>query len=226
MTSAARAAKRHAVVVVAISQDTDSYITFDGSPQCSVNLHNGSAPGDTSTELRATDAAERRYRDGRHLSCGDISVMSGLINVTLETESDRHEALGQALSLVRWVAIAILFLLTLATPVAGRTALSDWMLILLFGFYNLVLELARTRVARPWSFGRTAVVDLPVTVLLYGLGSRIGGVLFALLVLSIICVASNTTLRGSLPYTGLVMVLMTAIAPTFPTVVGIRQELP
>ena len=123
---------------------------------------------------------------------------------------------GGPLFRLRWVTLAAVLLLALPRPMAGRTDLPLWALILLFAGYNLVIELLRARV--PWlqSAARVALLDLPVAGALYFLAASPGGPLYVILLLVLICAAASMTLRSTLVYTVAVAALMAAISPTLP----------
>ncbi len=142
--------------------------------------------------------------------------MTSLAEKLLPPQPDISGRLAHALARVRWVVIGVLALLSLAEPLPTRADLPMWAIILLFGGYNLLVELLRTRLAWLHSFARVAFLDLPVTTLLYSFGVHISGPLFSLLVLTLFCAASSTTLRGSIVYTVAVMAVVAALAPTFP----------
>jgi len=107
----------------------------------------------------------------------------------------------RSLFLLRWGTIAVLLLLTVMQPVMSRVGLPTWAFILLFGGYNLLIEVLRGRVAWLRRYTRVALLDLPVVGLLYALGGEPGGPLFLLLFLAVDCAAVSMPLRGALFYT-------------------------
>ena len=113
--------------------------------------------------------------------------------------------LRRSLFLLRWGTIAVLLLLTVMQPVMSRVGLPTWAFILLFGGYNLLIEVLRGRV--PWlrHYTRVALLDLPVVGLLYALGGEPGGPLFLLVFLAVDCAAVSMPLRATLLYTGSTM---------------------
>ncbi len=123
---------------------------------------------------------------------------------------------GGPLFRLRWVTLAAVLLLALPRPMAGRTTLPLWGLILLFAGYNLLIEALRPRVRWLQSTARVALLDLPVAAALYFLGSAPGGPLYVLLLLVLICAAASMTLRSTVVYTAAVAALTAAISPTLP----------
>jgi len=112
-----------------------------------------------------------------------------------------YHYLRRSLFLLRWGTIAVLLLLTVMQPVMSRVGLPTWAFILLFGGYNLLIEVLRGRVAWLRRYTRVALLDLPVVGLLYALGGEPGGPLFLLLFLAVDCAAVSMPLRGALFYT-------------------------
>jgi signal transduction histidine kinase len=143
-------------------------------------------------------------------------MMASLVDSLLPPQSDAHGVLSRALSQVRWVTIAVLLLLTLARPLPSRAHLPMWAVVLGFAAYNLLIDLLRTRLSWLHSFARVAILDLPVTALVYSFGYELSGPFFSLLILTLFTAAASTRPRGSLLYTGLVMAVVAAVAPTFP----------
>ncbi len=139
-------------------------------------------------------------------------MMGSLADKILPAEPDTTGRLARALSQVRWVTLGVLLLLSLARPLPSRAALPMWAIILLFGTYNLVIDLLRSRVAWLRSFARVALLDLPASALAYSMGWDVSGPLFSLMVITLFSAAASTKLRGSIVYTVAVMITVTALA--------------
>ncbi len=142
--------------------------------------------------------------------------MASLADKLMPAEPDTTGRLAQALSQVRWVTLGVLLLLSLARPLPSRAQLPMWGIILLFGAYNLILDLLRSRVGWLRSFARVALLDLPVSALAYSMGWNVSGPLFPLMVLTLFSAVVSTKLRGSIVSTVAVMAVVAALAPTFP----------
>ena len=131
-------------------------------------------------------------------------------------ETMPHRFLDRALLGLEWGSLAALLLITLVQPVAGRTGLPTWALLLLFAAYLLIVELLRHLVWRLHPFTYKYVLGLPVSGLVYFLGAEPGGPLFVLFFLTLVCATATSTLRGGLLYTAGFAVLTVIIDPTFP----------
>lgn len=142
--------------------------------------------------------------------------MASLADKLMPAEPDTTGRLAQALSQVRWVTLGVLLLLSLARPLPSRAQLPMWAIILLFGAYNLIVDLLRSRVGWLRSFARVALLDLPVSALAYSMGWNVSGPLFPLMVLTLFSAVVSTKLRGTIVYTVAVMAVVAALAPTFP----------
>ncbi len=121
----------------------------------------------------------------------------------------------RALRRLRWAVIGLLLLLTLVQGGQGRVGLPVWMLVLLFGAYNLLLE--RLSSDLPWSrfVSRRSILDLLVGSVLYLLGPEPGGALFVIFLLAVACAAVSMTLKGTLLYTGSSALLVSLFDLTF-----------
>ncbi len=142
--------------------------------------------------------------------------MGNLADRLLPPQPDTDGLLGQTISRIRWVVIAVLLILAVAQPLATRVEVPDGIIVLIFAGYNLVVDLLRRRVSWFGSFAHIAFLDLPVATLVYWLGLRPSGPFFSLLVLTLFSAAASTAMRGSLQYTAAVMLIVGAIMPTFP----------
>lgn len=131
-------------------------------------------------------------------------------------ESELHRFLDRALLVLEWGSLAALLLITLAQPVTGRAGLPTWALVLLFAAYLLLVDVLRNLVPRLHSFKLKYVMGLPVSALIYSIGTGPGGPLFVLFFLSAACAAATLTLRQSLLYTAAAAVLTIVVDPTFP----------
>ncbi len=131
-------------------------------------------------------------------------------------ESELHRFLDRALLVLEWGSLAALLLITLAQPVTGRAGLPTWALVLLFAAYLLLVDVLRNLVPRLHSFKLKYVMGLPVSALIYSIGTGPGGPLFVLFFLAAACAAATLTLRQSLLYTAAAAVLTIVVDPTFP----------
>lgn len=130
--------------------------------------------------------------------------------------ADLRAALGGALSGVRWIALAAMLLITLAWPLPGRAGHPLWLYVSAFVLYNTGVEVTRARVPRLRSFAWVPYLDLPVVGLLYFFDAEPGGPLFVAFYLAVITAAVTMTLRGTLLYTGAVVLVAAGVAPTLP----------
>jgi len=129
----------------------------------------------------------------------------------LPSPPELYRFLRWALFRLRWASILLLLLLTFMQPTLGRGGLATWVLVLLFGGYNLLVELLRSLVPRLRSYTVVALLDLPIAGLLYGLGAEPGGPLFLLLFLAADCAAVSLPLRAAVLYTGAVAAIAVII---------------
>ncbi len=116
------------------------------------------------------------------------------------TRPELQRFLYRALSLLRWATLAVLLLLALAWPTAGRAGMPTWALVLLFAGYNLLVEVPRRRLPPARALAWTALLDLPVAALCYALGGEAGGLLFILFILAADSAVVSLPLRGALGY--------------------------
>lgn len=143
----------------------------------------------------------------------------------LSVASEPSHFLRRVLLQLRWVTIAALLLITVAQSGGATGLLPEWILVLLFAGYNLVVELLRTRLSHIFSFTWLAILDLPVAGLLYLVAAEAGGPLFVLFVLAVDSAAAGMTLRGTLLYTAAVAVVAAVIDSTFPLWAGTPMDL-
>ena len=129
---------------------------------------------------------------------------------------DPYLFLGWSLPRLRLATIIALLLVTLTQPVRGRFGMVLEFDILLYATFNVISEAFRQWLAAMRSIIWIPIVDLPVAVVIYGLGAAPGGLLFVPLFLDVITAAASMTVRGSLLYTALVAGLTLVIDPTFP----------
>ncbi len=145
--------------------------------------------------------------------------------IRLLTKTDLDRFLLRTISLLRWVTIAMLLLIALAQPVAGRGPLPEWALIALFGVYNLVLDLLRRRWPGGRSFAWAAVFDVLAVGLVYYFSSQPGGPLFVLLVLAAAQTTAFMTLAGGLLYAGVLAAITALVDPTLPLWTGVPADM-
>jgi signal transduction histidine kinase len=117
---------------------------------------------------------------------------------------------------MRWVVLAVMLVITLVWPLPGRTGHPVWAFVAALAVYNLGVEAARARVPRLRSYSWVPYLDLPVAGLLYFLDAEPGGPLFVAFYLAVITAAVCWPLGRALLYTGAVLVLVAAVAPTLP----------
>jgi len=142
--------------------------------------------------------------------------MNRLTAIRLLAKPDLDRFFDQTISRGRWATIAALLPVALAQPSTGGTRVREWVLILLFAGYNLLVEVVQRRTGARRGYAWIAFLDLPAVGLVYVFGSDVGGPMFVLLVLAAAQTAAFMTLAGSLLYTvglgGIVMV----VEPTLP----------
>ena len=131
-------------------------------------------------------------------------------------ESRPPRFLDRALLGLEWGGLAALLLITVVQPTTGRTGLPTWELVLLFGAYLLLVESLRHLVRRLRPFAYKYALGVPVSGLIYFLGTEPGGPLFVLFFLTGVCATAASTLRAGLLYTASVAGLTAIIDPTFP----------
>jgi signal transduction histidine kinase len=135
---------------------------------------------------------------------------------SLPPAAELYRFLSRALFRLRWATIALLLLLALALPGAGRGGVPTGALLLLFAGYSLLVEWLLSRRIGLRSLAGRVLLDLPAAGLIYLLGSDPGGPLFALLFLAVVCAAATLGLRAGLIYTGAAVALTAVVAPTLP----------
>ncbi len=141
------------------------------------------------------------------------------------TQPEPWRFLEDSLSRVRWITIFALFVSTLFEPTMRGHALPTWSLILLFAAYNLGVDLCQSFTGWSRCYAYAAVLDLPVAGMIYFLGGEPNGPLFDFFFLAVVCAAASMTLRGSLVYTLIAIVVAIAINPTFSSAVVTRMEI-
>lgn len=142
--------------------------------------------------------------------------MSESADATLPGESGIHRFLDRSLLGLEWGGVAAILLVTLLQPTTGRTGLPTWGLVLLFAAYLLLVDLLRNNLRPLHPFTLKYVLGVPVSALIYYLGSEPGGPLFVLFFLAVVCATATLSLRGSLYYAASVATLTLVIDPTFP----------
>ncbi|ACZ43023.1 histidine kinase [Thermobaculum terrenum ATCC BAA-798] len=120
--------------------------------------------------------------------------------------------LRRALRTIRWVTLGVLLALTVTSPIRGRFGLYSWELVLMFGAYNALVDLARPQLGYP----ALAVLDLVASTAVYYLGAQPDALLFDLFFLAVICASTALTPRWSLAYTLAVALTVAAVHPTLP----------
>jgi len=142
--------------------------------------------------------------------------MNRLIDTPQPLPRETYRFLGRALPLLRWATLAVLLLLTLMRPAPSHGGVPNWVLVLCFVGYNLLVDLLRHQFSRLRSFAWVALIDLPVAGLLYLLSTESGGPLFVLFFLAVDSAAASLTLRGTLIYTTAAAALATFVEVMLP----------
>jgi signal transduction histidine kinase len=124
--------------------------------------------------------------------------------------------MGSTLAYLRWVIIGSILVVTLVQPLPGRTGHPIWIFVLVFAAYNLVVDLARQRIAGLRSYRWVAITDLPTAGALYAFDAEPSGPLFVIFFLIVITAAVTLSMFGVLAYTITVLAMVAAIAPTLP----------
>src|SRR3954454_9655292 len=94
-----------------------------------------------------------------------------------------YRYLDRALAGLRWATLAALALLTLAKPLDTRLGVPNWALLGLFAGYRVILIVVSRTLLPPRALAVQALLDLPVSGLIYWLSQEPGGPLFNLLLL-------------------------------------------
>lgn len=134
----------------------------------------------------------------------------------LPLQVELYQFLQRTLAGLRGLTLLALLAITLLEPLTEPDRLPNWVLVLLFAFYDLLLEYALRR--RPVAQGHQwrAGLLLAGAGAVYVLGADPTGPLFALMFLVVIYASAVLSARAGLAYTGLALVLAACIAPTLP----------
>lgn len=153
---------------------------------------------------------------GQGPAAGLLSVLWGQSLLSGLAGGVRSSVPDAALSWLRLTALAGMLAIALAWPMPARTGHPIIAFVLLFGAYNLVVELTRYTVPRLRSLAWVPFLDLPIAGLLYYLDTEPGGPFFVAFFLAVITAAMTLPLRGALLYTLIVVALIIAVAPSLP----------
>ncbi len=137
-------------------------------------------------------------------------------DLVLPVQPDLHRFLRRALVALRWITLAVLFLITVMEPTMGLVRLPSWVLVLLFAAVSLLVDLLGAVLPPLRSLPTMAILTLPVAALLYALAGEPGGPLFVLFFLTVDYAAAGMTLRGTLAYVGATVAIVAAIDPLLP----------
>lgn len=127
-----------------------------------------------------------------------------------------HLFLNRSVFALRWVTMAVLFVLTLLEQRLGRADIPSWALVGVYAGYSLLADLAAESVPSLRPLGHRVLLDLPVAALIYFLAAEPGSPLFVPLFLAVVCGAVSMKLRESLVYAALAVCLTLAIEATSP----------
>lgn len=137
-------------------------------------------------------------------------------DLVLPVQPDLQRFLRRALMALRWITLAVLFLITAMQPTTGLVRLPSWVLVLLFAAVSLLVDLLGAVLPPLRALPTMALLTLPVAALLYALAGEPGGPLFVLFFLTVDYAAASMTLRGTLAYVGATVVIVAAIDPLLP----------
>lgn len=137
-------------------------------------------------------------------------------DLVLPVQPDLQRFLRRALMALRWITLAVLFLITAMQPTPGLVRLPSWVLVLLFAAVSLLVDLLGAVLPPLRALPTMALLTLPVAALLYALAGEPGGPLFVLFFLTVDYAAASMTLRGTLAYVGATVVIVAAIDPLLP----------
>jgi signal transduction histidine kinase len=147
---------------------------------------------------------DARLFSGRDPSQGDTSG------------SALRRFLDRAVFVLELSSLAVLFLVALLQPQAGRFGVPVWALVAGFAAYLVLFELLRNRWRRLRSYRLKYALALPISALVYSLAAEPGGPLFVLFFVAVACASATLAPRESLFYAGAAVVLAAAIEPTLP----------
>ena len=142
--------------------------------------------------------------------------MNRFANITRPVPLETYRFLNWALRWLRWATLAVLLLITVVRPEPSRGGVPNWVLILIFAGYNLVVGLLQYWRPNLRSFAWVAFTDLLVASLLYLVSTEPGGPLFVLFFLAVDSAAASLTLRDTLVYTAVVATVAAVIESMLP----------
>lgn len=125
---------------------------------------------------------------------------------------------------LRWFTLVPLLVIDIILPLPGRTFLPGWSLIVIFGVYNLIVEMLARRIPVPgtlsvaWleTFANVPYLDLPVVCILYFLAHAPADPIFVLFLLVALCAAGGMTRRRSEVFTLVCIITFAGLTPTLP----------
>lgn len=112
-----------------------------------------------------------------------------------------YPSMTRAVFVLRWATVAVLLVLTLLVPRLGLGGIPNWLLLIAFALYTLLVDFASSFLPELRSPANRAMSDLPVVVLVYYLNAEAGSPVFVLIFLAVMCAAVGMSLRGSLLFT-------------------------
>lgn len=131
-------------------------------------------------------------------------------------DEELYYSLGQAVSVLRWLTIGMMLLLTAVQPRMGRVGLMNWELVLLFAGYNMLSEALLGRLSSKRFLTWRVVVDLPAASIVYFCSATPGAPQFDLIFLAVLCAAISLSLPRSLVYAVFAVGVTAIIEPTLP----------
>lgn len=142
--------------------------------------------------------------------------MSRFANITRPVPLETYRFLDWALRWLRWATLAVVLLLTVVRPGSSRGGVPNWVLVLIFIGYNLVVSLLQRWRPNLRSFAWVALTDLLVAAMLYLVSTEPGGPLFVLFFRAVDSAAASLTLRDTLLYTAVVAIVAAVIESMLP----------
>lgn len=127
-----------------------------------------------------------------------------------------HQELRRILFWLRWGIILTILVITLLWPEPTPLGVPLWVMVALFALYNSAIEFLRASAPRLQLAGYLPLLDLLVLAPLYYLDTEVIGVIFTLFVLVLLTAAFTTSLRRTILYTLLTLVVVSILAPTLP----------
>jgi signal transduction histidine kinase len=124
--------------------------------------------------------------------------------------------LGSTFFWLRWFIITALVVFAIAQPVVGYYALPVWALVLIFAIYNLLIQIFQRSLIEFRALAWVPLLDLPMAGVLYLLGAAPNGPLFVLVLVSVLCAGTCLTLRRSVLYTVVCILVVLLLAPVLP----------